>query len=398
MLGFFKRRPKDGVEEKDTQAIADEQAGENSAASAPDELIEPITEMEVHDAELASELAAEAIYKEETLPEEDEPPTPEEFEAPVAEESASASKGWFARLKAGLTRTRSQLAGGLGRLILGKKVIDADLVDAIETQLLLADVGMDATTEIIDALSKGIARKSLKDPQALLEALKRQLQNLLEPCHAPLAISGNKDPYVILVVGINGAGKTTTIGKLAKGLQQKGQRVMLAAGDTFRAAAVEQLKIWGERNEIPVIAQQQGADSASVIYDAVESATARDVNVLIADTAGRLHTQNNLMKELEKVKRVMQKQNAQAPHEVLLVLDAGIGQNALEQVRQFHESVGVSGLVLTKLDGTAKGGVIFAIAKAYNIPIRFIGVGEGIDDLKPFEPTAFIDALFDTEE
>lgn len=306
-----------------------------------------------------------------------------------------ASKpGFFARIKQGLSRTSSNFAGGLGNLILGRKTIDEELLEEIETQLLVADVGIAATTEIIDQLTQQVARKQLADTDALYQALRVQLTQLLLPVEQPLVIDTSKKPFVILVVGVNGVGKTTTIGKLAKHLQGQGKKVMLAAGDTFRAAAMEQLQVWGERNQIPVIAQHSGADSASVIFDAVQAAQARNMDILIADTAGRLHNKSHLMDELAKVKRVMAKLDSSAPHEVLLVLDAGTGQNAISQTQQFKDAAGVTGLVLTKLDGTAKGGVIFALSKSFNLPVRFIGVGEAIDDLQPFAAEPFIEALF----
>ena len=318
---------------------------------------------------------------------------------PEAETIASPPEtqptGLFARLKSGLSRTRSSLSEGLGSLLLGKKAINDELMEEIETQLLVADLGVDATRSIIQELTQRVSRKQLKDSDALYAALREDMRAMLEPCSRPLQIDTGQQPFVILVVGINGAGKTTTIGKLAKRLQGEGRSVMLAAGDTFRAAAVEQLQVWGERNQIPVVAQHSGADSASVIFDAVQAAKARGIDVVIADTAGRLHTQSNLMEELKKVKRVIGKLDESAPHEVLLVLDAGTGQNALNQARQFHEAVQVSGIALTKLDGTAKGGIIFAIARSLGLPIRFIGVGESIEDLRPFDAAEFIDALFE---
>lgn len=306
--------------------------------------------------------------------------------------------GFFARIKRGLARTSSQFAEGLGNLLLGKKAIDDDLLEEIETQLLLADVGIDATTQIIDNLTAKVARKQLADSGALYQALQEELYNLLSPAEQPMTITAQSKPYVILVVGVNGVGKTTTIGKLAKRLQGQGKSVMLAAGDTFRAAAVEQLQIWGERNNVPVVAQHTGADSASVIFDAISSAKAKGVDVLIADTAGRLHNKSHLMDELTKVRRVMSKLDPTAPHEVLLVLDAGTGQNAVSQADIFRDAAGVTGIALTKLDGTAKGGVIFALTKKHNLPIRYIGVGETIDDLQPFAAKAFVDALFANTE
>lgn len=302
--------------------------------------------------------------------------------------------GLFGRLKQSLQKTRHQLTEGLATLVLGKKNIDAELLEEIETILLTSDVGIAVSQQIIADLTAQVARKQLSDPQALWEALQQHLQAVLEPCEQPLVINTNHKPYVLLVVGVNGVGKTTTIGKLAKRLQQEGKKVMLAAGDTFRAAAVEQLQVWGERNNIPVVAQHQGADSASVIYDALQAAQARDVDVLIADTAGRLHTKENLMQELQKVKRVLSKIDSAAPHEVMLVIDAGTGQNALNQAEQFHQAVQLTGITLTKLDGTAKGGIIFAIAKKLGLPIRFIGVGESIDDLRSFKAQEFVNALF----
>lgn len=303
--------------------------------------------------------------------------------------------GFFSRLKAGLSKTRANLAGGLANLFLGKKTLDQDVLDNIETQLLTADIGVEATEELVKNLTQKLARKELNDTEAALACLQNDMKNLLLPCEVPLTIPPDKKPFVILVVGINGSGKTTTIGKLAKQLQSAGKSVMLAAGDTFRAAAIEQLQVWGERNQIAVVAQQPGADTAAVIYDALESAKARGVDILIADTAGRLHTQTNLMDELKKVKRVINKLDTTAPHETLLVLDAGIGQNALNQAKQFNEAIGISGITLTKLDGTAKGGIIFAIAKQLKTPIRFIGVGEGIDDLREFNAEDFVNALFE---
>lgn len=313
---------------------------------------------------------------------------------PLKPKDEEPSLGLFARLKQGLSKTRQSLTSGLGRLILGKKEIDQGLLDDIETLLLTADVGIAATDEIIENLTQQVKRNELKDPTVLLTTLQTLLQGILLPCSIPLAMDAEKKPMVILMVGINGSGKTTTIGKLAKRLKDEGKSVMLAAGDTFRAAAVEQLQVWGARNQIPVIAQQQGADTASVIYDAYQSAKAKGYDVLIADTAGRLHTQTHLMEELKKVKRVIQKLDATAPHEVMLILDATLGQNALMQAEQFNAAVGVTGLTLTKLDGTAKGGIIFALAKQLNIPIRYVGVGETIEDLRPFDAVEFVEALF----
>ncbi len=329
-------------------------------------------------------------------------------EPQLAVESASAQveqskpgdnqDGWFARLKQSLAKTSTSLGEGMASLFLGKKAIDDDLLEELETRLLSADVGVEATTAIIGNLTKRVARKELADSGALYKALQEELSGLLKPVEQPLSITVEKQPYVILVVGVNGVGKTTTFGKLAKSMQCEGKKVMLAAGDTFRAAAVEQLQVWGERNNIAVIAQHTGADSASVIFDAMQAAKARGIDVLIADTAGRLHTKDNLMEELKKVRRVIGKLNETAPHEVLLVLDAGTGQNAINQTKQFHQAVTLTGLALTKLDGTAKGGVIFALAKQFGLPIRYIGVGEGIDDLRSFVAEDFVQALFAERE
>lgn len=310
--------------------------------------------------------------------------------------SAAENKpGLFGRLKAGLSKTRSGLTDGVASLVLGRKQIDDELLEELETQLLMADIGVEATQDIIQDLTQRIARKQLNDADALMAALRDDMRAMLEPVNQPFILKKQDKPFVLLMAGINGAGKTTTIGKIAHHLQAQGHSVMLAAGDTFRAAAVEQLQAWGERNQIPVIAQKQGADSASVIFDALQAAQARNVDILIADTAGRLHTQANLMEELKKIKRIMGKLDEQAPHEVMLVVDAGTGQNALNQAIQFNEAIGLTGITVSKLDGTAKGGIIFAIAKRLNIPIRFIGVGESIEDLRPFDAEEFVDALFD---
>jgi len=345
----------------------------------------------------------EQVAPEQAEPEIVEPEEVEEMSAPAVvvqapvEPSEPVSQGFFSRIKSGLSRTRSNLAGGLGTLLLGKKEIDDDLLEEIETQLLMADVGVAATQEIINDLTERSSRKELKDSDALYEALKVSLSDMLEPCHAPLVIDTTQKPYVILMVGVNGVGKTTTIGKMAKRFQGEGHSVMLAAGDTFRAAAVEQLQTWGERNDVPVVAQHTGADSASVIFDAVQSAQAKGIDIVIADTAGRLQNKAHLMQELEKVVRVMKKLDNSAPHEVMLVLDAATGQNALSQAKTFQQAVGVTSLSVSKLDGTAKGGVLFAIAKELAMPVRFIGVGEQIDDLRPFDRDQFIEALFSAE-
>jgi len=312
-------------------------------------------------------------------------------EAPAGE----PRRGLFGRLKAGLAKTRSGLSDGIARLVLGRKQIDDELLDELETQLLTADVGVEATQAIIGDLTRRVERRQLGDPQALIAALREDMRNMLEPVSRPLQIPASEQPFVLLMVGVNGAGKTTTIGKIARLLRDQGCSVMLAAGDTFRAAAVEQLQAWGERNQVPVVAQAQGSDAASVIFDALQAARARGVDVLIADTAGRLHTQSNLMEELKKIRRVLGKLDPTAPHEVMLVVDAGTGQNALNQAREFDAAVGLTGIALTKLDGTAKGGIIFAIAKQLEVPIRFVGVGEAVEDLRPFDAGDFVDALFE---
>ncbi|MCU7872742.1 MAG: signal recognition particle-docking protein FtsY [Candidatus Thiodiazotropha sp. (ex Lucinoma borealis)] len=314
-------------------------------------------------------------------------------EVPAAEEK----RGLFSRLQERLSRTRHNLTDGLANLVLGRKTIDDDLLEEVETLLLTADVGVEATNRIINDLTERVKRKELNDPQLLMHVLKQHLREILQHNETPITERVSDKPLVLVMVGINGAGKTTTIGKLARKYQLDGESVMLAAGDTFRAAAVEQLQTWGERNQITVIAQHTGADAASVVFDALQAATARNIDVLIADTAGRLHTKANLMEELAKITRVMKKIDPDAPHEVLLVVDAGTGQNAVNQALQFNETVGLTGLVITKLDGTAKGGVVFAIADKVKVPIRFIGVGESIDDLREFDPDEFVDALFEND-
>jgi len=312
-----------------------------------------------------------------------------------AQNSVAQKPGVITRLKERLSRTRSNLSDGLANLLLGRKSIDDNLLEELETLLLTADVGVEATSRIIDDITNRVRRKELADPDSLSRILKEQLLEILESIHKPAPAAQDNRPLVLLMVGINGAGKTTTIGKLARKFQLDGQSVMLAAGDTFRAAAVEQLQAWGDRNQVPVVAQHTGADSASVIFDALQAATARKADILIADTAGRLHTKTNLMDELTKIARVMKKIDPDAPHEVLLVVDAGTGQNAVNQAIQFNEAVGLTGIVITKLDGTAKGGVVFAIAEKVRVPIRFIGVGEAIEDLRKFDAKEFVDALFE---
>lgn len=319
-----------------------------------------------------------------------------EAEPVVLVEQEKPTEGFFTRLKRSLQRTKENIGSGFFGLFSGKK-IDDDLFEELEEQLLIADVGMDTTTKIIKSLTDKSSRQELKDGEALYGLLKEEMANILKDVEQPFVVDTTQKPYVILMVGVNGVGKTTTIGKLAKQLQSEGKSVMLAAGDTFRAAAVEQLQVWGQRNDVPVIAQHTGADSASVIFDAIEAARARNVDVIIADTAGRLQNKGYLMEELKKIIRVMKKSDAAAPHEIMLTLDAATGQNAISQAKLFSDVAPVTGINLTKLDGTAKGGVIFAIADQFKIPIRYIGVGEGIDDLRPFVAEDFIEALFSRE-
>jgi fused signal recognition particle receptor len=319
-----------------------------------------------------------------------EPAAPEPSAAPAAPEPAT--QGWFARMRAKLNRGDSWLTYDLANLLPGGR-IDEDVLDELETRLIAADVGIETTERILDSLRKRVQRKELADLDALLDALRTAMLEILQPVAQPLLIDQARKPFVVLVVGVNGSGKTTTIGKLAHRYVAEGRKVVLAAGDTFRAAAIEQLQVWGERNRVPVIAQGAGADPAAVTFDALQSAQARGADVLIADTAGRLHTQSNLMDELKKVRRVMTRLDATAPHEVLLVLDGSQGQNALTQAQQFHQAIGVTGIVMTKLDGTAKGGIVLAIANTLRLPIRFIGIGETAADFDVFDAAAFVDAV-----
>lgn len=402
MFDIFKRKKKQSESETKVEDQA-EQLVEN-AIEADEPTKETALEAHVLESEVVEKQPAEAVEDAESVDMRKAGTPADEgtvfFQDASEQEKAGSSekkKGFFSRLATGLSKTRSGFSDGVANLLLGKKEIDDDLLEELETQLIMADVGVEATREIMAKLTERVGRKELTDSDALFEALIKELQDILAPCEQPLVIDSANKPYVILMVGINGVGKTTTIGKLAKQFQAKGKSVMLAAGDTFRAAAVEQLQVWGERNDVPVIAQHTGSDSASVLYDALEAATARGTDILIADTAGRLHTKDNLMGELEKVVRVMKKIDPDAPHEVMLVLDAGTGQNAINQAVQFQKSVGVTGLTLTKLDGTAKGGVIFALAKQLALPVRFIGIGEGINDLRPFDANDFTRALFDKD-
>ncbi|END9134780.1 signal recognition particle-docking protein FtsY [Salmonella enterica subsp. enterica] len=358
-----------------------EEEGENAAT---------FTDEELEAQALAAQAAEEAVMV--VPPAEEDAPV----EAIVQEQEKPTKEGFFARLKRSLLKTKENLGSGFISLFRGKK-IDDDLFEELEEQLLIADVGVETTRKIIANLTEGASRKQLKDAEALYGLLKDEMGEILAKVDEPLNIEG-KTPFVILMVGVNGVGKTTTIGKLARQFEQQGKSVMLAAGDTFRAAAVEQLQVWGQRNNIPVIAQHTGADSASVIFDAIQAAKARNVDVLIADTAGRLQNKSHLMEELKKIVRVMKKLDEEAPHEVMLTIDASTGQNAVSQAKLFHEAVGLTGITLTKLDGTAKGGVIFSVADQFGIPIRYIGVGERIEDLRPFKADDFIEALFARED
>ncbi|HBR6958942.1 TPA: signal recognition particle-docking protein FtsY [Klebsiella aerogenes] len=375
------------------EAVA-EQTPEEVIVAEPevieDEVLPEESEAELSDEELeAQALAAQGV---EETPEEEA----ETQEAAPQEQEKPTKEGFFARLKRSLVKTKQNLGSGFISLFRGK-IIDDDLFEELEEQLLIADVGVETTRKIITNLTEGASRKQLRDAEALYGLLKEEMSEILTKVEEPLNVEG-KTPFVILMVGVNGVGKTTTIGKLARQFEQQGKSVMLAAGDTFRAAAVEQLQVWGQRNEIPVIAQHTGADSASVIFDAIQAAKARNIDVLIADTAGRLQNKSHLMEELKKIVRVMKKLDVDAPHEVMLTIDASTGQNAISQAKLFHEAVGLTGITLTKLDGTAKGGVIFSVADQFSIPIRYIGVGERIEDLRPFNAGDFIEALFARED
>lgn len=377
----FDERELDEAEEEAIEDIAQEESVEDAPSEWEQD--EPFDEGELDDAE---EEAIEDIEQEEAV---ETPLSMQEQERPTKE-------GFFARLKRSLLKTKQNLGSGFMGLFRGKR-IDDELFEELEEQLLIADVGVNTTSKIIASLTEHASRRDLKDAEALYERLKDEMSEILKAVDKPLDVSGHK-PFVILMVGVNGVGKTTTIGKLARQFQAQGKSVMLAAGDTFRAAAVEQLQVWGQRNNIPVIAQHTGADSASVIFDAIEAAKARNVDVLIADTAGRLQNKSHLMEELKKIVRVMKKLDEEAPHEIMLTIDASTGQNAISQTKLFSEAVGLTGITLTKLDGTAKGGVIFSVADQFGIPIRYIGVGEGIDDLRPFHTNDFIEALFARED
>lgn len=395
------------VEEKVAEPLVEEVIAEPVIAEAvaeqtPEEVIvaEPeVIEDEILPEEPEAELSDEELEAQ-ALAAQDVEETPEEEaetqEAAPQEQEKPTKEGFFARLKRSLVKTKQNLGSGFISLFRGKK-IDDDLFEELEEQLLIADVGVETTRKIITNLTEGASRKQLRDAEVLYGLLKEEMSEILTKVEEPLNVEG-KTPFVILMVGVNGVGKTTTIGKLARQFEQQGKSVMLAAGDTFRAAAVEQLQVWGQRNEIPVIAQHTGADSASVIFDAIQAAKARNIDVLIADTAGRLQNKSHLMEELKKIVRVMKKLDVDAPHEVMLTIDASTGQNAISQAKLFHEAVGLTGITLTKLDGTAKGGVIFSVADQFSIPIRYIGVGERIEDLRPFNAGDFIEALFARED
>ncbi|NYA46291.1 signal recognition particle-docking protein FtsY [Serratia fonticola] len=390
----------EAVIEASAEIIEPEPEVIEAVIEAPAEIIEPEPEVIEAVIEVPAEIfePEPEVIEEVIEPELDaEPEQPELLAPAVTQEQERPSKeGFFARLKRSLLKTKQNLGSGFIGLFRGKK-IDDDLFEELEEQLLIADVGVETTRKIIESLTLHASRKQLKDAESLYGKLKEEMAEILAKVDQPLDVGG-KTPFVILMVGVNGVGKTTTIGKLARQFQAEGKSVMLAAGDTFRAAAVEQLQVWGERNRIPVIAQHTGADSASVIFDAVQAAKARNIDVLIADTAGRLQNKAHLMEELKKIVRVMKKLDEQAPHEVMLTLDASTGQNAVNQAKLFNEAVGLTGITLTKLDGTAKGGVIFSIADQFTIPIRYIGVGEGIEDLRPFKADDFIEALFARED
>ena len=406
------------IEKLETHDLVEEPSELEAVESAVDSepfLVESIKTNEIVEEEKIQEISTELEPVEEIIEaknlEDDLPITETVVESEIVEDIKNelqpvveietrekpSEGGFFSRLVKGLLKTKQNIGAGFRSFFLGKK-IDDELFEELEEQLLIADIGVPTTSKIIKNLTEHASRKELQDAELLYQQLKVEMADILEPVAQPLVIDTMKKPYVILMVGVNGVGKTTTIGKLARKFQAEGKSVMLAAGDTFRAAAVEQLQVWGERNHIPVVAQSTGSDSASVIFDAMQSAAARNIDILIADTAGRLQNKNNLMDELKKIVRVMKKYDETAPHEIMLTLDAGTGQNAISQAKLFNEAVGLTGISLTKLDGTAKGGVIFAIADQFKLPIRYIGVGEKIEDLREFNAKEFIEALFVHEE
>ena len=395
---FKKKKPSDestveDVVENQSNALSNENTSDNSSTDAQSE-IDANIETDPNKANNNSTVENNQNLEQQST---EEVPETNKTTSEDTEEDPAQKQGLFQRLKSGLSKTSNTLTEGMSSLVLGKKKIDDEVLEELETRLLMADVGMEATQRIIKDLTQRSSRNELNDVDALMQALNDEMVKILRPVSKPLDLDDIEGPAVVLMVGINGAGKTTTIGKLAKQFQSEGLSVMLAAGDTFRAAAVEQLQVWGERNDIAVVAQGTGADSASVIYDAMESAKAKNIDVLLADTAGRLHTQTNLMEELKKVKRVMQRINPEAPHEIMLIVDASIGQNALVQAKEFNAALGLTGITVTKLDGTAKGGILFAMAEETGIPVRFIGVGESIDDLQEFDAYEFTGALLANE-
>ena len=377
-----------------TLAPSSELAPPDELTQSIEETLENSTALSESEAEVQVESAVD--IEDESVAEAEEHEEESAVTDMVETQEKPSEGGFFSRLLKGLVKTKQNIGAGFRSFFLGKK-IDDELFEELEEQLLIADIGMPTTTKIINNLTQHATRQQLQNADALYQQLKLEMGEILKPVAQPLSIDSSKNPYVILMVGVNGVGKTTTIGKLARKFQMEGKSVMLAAGDTFRAAAVEQLQVWGERNHIPVVAQSSGSDSASVIFDAMQSAAARNIDILIADTAGRLQNKNNLMDELKKIVRVMKKYDESAPHEIMLTLDAGTGQNAISQAKLFNEAVGLTGISLTKLDGTAKGGVIFAIADQFNLPIRYIGVGEKIEDLREFNAEEFIEALFTHE-
>lgn len=406
------------IEKLETHDLVEEPSELESVESAVDSepfLVESIETNEIVEEEKIQEVSTALEQVEEIIEtknlEDDLPITETVIESEIVEDikdelqpvieietrEKPSEGGFFSRLVKGLLKTKQNIGAGFRSFFLGKK-IDDELFEELEEQLLIADIGVPTTSKIVKNLTEHASRKELQDAELLYQQLKVEMADILELVAQPLKIDSTKKPYVILMVGVNGVGKTTTIGKLARKFQAEGKSVMLAAGDTFRAAAVEQLQVWGERNHIPVVAQSTGSDSASVIFDAMQSAAARNIDILIADTAGRLQNKNNLMDELKKIVRVMKKYDETAPHEIMLTLDAGTGQNAISQAKLFNEAVGLTGISLTKLDGTAKGGVIFAIADQFKLPIRYIGVGEKIEDLREFNAKEFIEALFVHEE
>lgn len=388
---LFKSEEKESKEPKEnlfTENLSTENLQDSPPPSFSEETPQNISNKAIHKNSDRDAIALDTPQPEETKEERD---VSKQEDVKALEEEEK--KSFFNRLKTQLSKTGAGITGGVSDLFLGKKAIDEDILEELETRLLIADVGINTTNKILEALREEVSRKTLANQAELFRALRDKMVQILQPVEKPLVIPRQNTPYILLMVGVNGVGKTTTIGKLAKKFEANEKRVMLAAGDTFRAAAVEQLQIWGERNHIPVIAHANGGDPASVIFDAIESAKARGIDILIADTAGRLHTDQNLMNELKKIHRVSQRLDDTAPHEVMLVVDAGTGQNALNQAKQFNEHIPLSGITITKLDGTAKGGIIFAIADTLGIPVRYIGVGEGIDDLRDFNAREFVDAL-----